>query len=272
LNDQFGTSVSISAGTAIVGAFLHGVGSNLAQGAAYIFVQPPSGWSTMTQTAELTASDGVAYSEFGISVAISGSSAAVGTNSYAQGVAPGAVYVFVKPVGGWSSMTQTAELSDPQHDNGIGVSVAISGNTIATGSPNGSIGKGPTGAVDVYVKAAGGWKSTQMPTARLGASDGDVGDELGFSVATTGGTVIAGAPYAHCLGYGCQLGIGDGIVYAFAEPQSGWTSMTQSEELSPSDGMSQGFFGESVTASGPAVLVGASGTDTAYVYKYNSTD
>jgi FG-GAP repeat len=46
--------------------------------------------------------------------------------------------------------------------------------------------------------------------------------------------------------------------------------MTQSEELAPSDGMSEGFFGESVAASGPAVLVGASGTDTAYVYKYNS--
>jgi hypothetical protein len=44
---------------------------------------------------------------------------------------------------------------------------------------------------------------------------------LGFSVTSTGGTVIAGAVYAHCLGYGCQQGIGDGIVYAFAEPQSG---------------------------------------------------
>ena len=128
-------------------------------------------------------------------------------------------------------MTQTAKFAD-SHDNGIGFSVAISNNTVATGSPyTGSIGKGPTGAVDVYVKPAKGWKTTITPTARLGASDGDPGDELGFSAAATGSTVITGAPYAHCLGYSCKQGVGDGIVYAFAEPAGGWTSMTQTQEL-----------------------------------------
>jgi hypothetical protein len=268
-NDAFGGSVEISGDTVIVGASFETVGSNTEEGAAYIFVQPTGGWVDMTQTAELTASDGVAFGEFGFSVGISGNTAAVGANSSAQGVAHGAVYVFVESSGGWTDMTQTAKLTDP-HDIGIGFSVAISGNTIATGSPFGSIGKGPRGAADVYVKPAKGWKSTINPTATLSASDGDIGDEFGFSVATTGSSVFAGAPYAHCFGVSCRQGVGDGIVYAFAEPTGGWINMTQTQELTPSDGVSRGFFGESVAASGPAVLVGATGTNTAYVYRYTS--
>jgi hypothetical protein len=268
-NDAFGGSVGISGNTVIVGASFETVGSNPEEGAAYIFVKPTGGWVNATQTAELTASDGVAFGEFGFSVGISGNTAAVAANSSNQAAASGAVYVFVEPSGGWADMTQTAKLTD-RHDIGIGFSVTISGNTIATGSPFGSTGKGPRGAADVYVKPAKGWKSTINPTATLSASDGDIDDEFGFSVATTGSSVIAGAPYAHCLGVSCNQGVGDGIVYAFTEPTGGWINMTQTQELTPSDGMSEGFFGESVAASGPAVLVGANGTNTAYVYRYTS--
>ena len=41
------------------------VGSNSDQGTAYVFAEPGSGWADMTQTAELTASDGAADSFFG---------------------------------------------------------------------------------------------------------------------------------------------------------------------------------------------------------------
>jgi probable HAF family extracellular repeat protein len=266
-NDQLGTSVSISGNTIVAGSPVHMVGSNAAQGAAYVFVQPVGGWTNMTQTAELTASDGVTNGRLGFSIAISNDTVAAGDWNTGTGGGGGIAYVFVEPSGGWANMTQTAELTDTKQ-NGIGYSVAISGTTIATGSPTGKIsGSNVTGVADVFVRPGAGWMTTSQPNATLSPSDGKPGDRLGFSVATTGGTVVAGAPYAHCGGNNCRT-VGPGIVYTFAKPSKGWSSMTQSQELTPSDGKSKGFFGQSVAADGPGVLVGAIGTNTAYVYTY----
>ncbi len=74
-NDQFGTSVALSGGSALVGALDHQVGDNASQGAAYLFSD--SGWGE-SQQAELTSSDGGANDQFGTSVALSGESALVG--------------------------------------------------------------------------------------------------------------------------------------------------------------------------------------------------
>src|SRR5437764_1371181 len=71
-NGQFGYSVAISGNTLVVGAPGTTVGSNANQGAAYVFTEPVSGWADMTETAELTASDGAASDAFGFSVSISG--------------------------------------------------------------------------------------------------------------------------------------------------------------------------------------------------------
>ena len=54
------------------------VGDNAGQGAAYVFTEPGSGWTNMTQTAKLTASDGAAGDNFGYSVSISGNTVVVG--------------------------------------------------------------------------------------------------------------------------------------------------------------------------------------------------
>ena len=96
--DIFGTSAAVSGSTALVGASLHTVGSNQAQGAAYVFVQNGGTWN---QQAEFTASDGVAYDDFGFSIAVSDGIAAVGTPTHpysSSGPGPGAAYVFVSGV------------------------------------------------------------------------------------------------------------------------------------------------------------------------------
>jgi hypothetical protein len=257
-NDEFGASVGISGSTIVVGAPHHTVNANSYEGAAYVFVQPPGGWAHMTQTAELTASDGAANAFLGYSDSISSDTVAAGANG------AGAVYVFVKPDGGWTNTTETAKLTDPK-DTGVGYSVSVSGNTIVSGSPDG----GPlgAGAAHVYVRQGRAWKTTSK-NALLHPSDGVTGDQFGFSVSTTGGTVTAGAPQAHCS-ENCRR-VGAGIVYVFVRPTTGWATMTQTQELSPSDGESKGHFGESVAGTGPVTLVGASGTNTAYVYQYVS--
>ena len=80
-NDYFGDSVSISGNTVVVGACNATVGANGGQGAAYVFTEPGSGWTNMTQTAKLTASDGAADDDFGDSVSISGNTVVVGADN-----------------------------------------------------------------------------------------------------------------------------------------------------------------------------------------------
>ena len=73
--DEFGTSVAVDGDTIVVGApanfpWVSGPGTT------YVFVESGGAWS---QQEELTASDGVALDAFGWSVAVSGSTAVVGT-------------------------------------------------------------------------------------------------------------------------------------------------------------------------------------------------
>jgi len=97
-------------------------------------------------------------------------------------------------------------------------------------------------------------------TARLIASDGQKGDELGWSVAMSGNTVIAGAPNAPPDG----SSPGPGVVYVFLKPPGGWKDTFQTAELSASDGVDGDSLGESTSISKKTVVAG--GGDAAYVF------
>ena len=78
-----------------------------------MFTEPASGWTNMTQTAKLTASDGTANDyvrqlSFDQQQHGGGRSAdaTVGAN-----IGQGAAYVFTEPASGWANMTQTAKLT-----------------------------------------------------------------------------------------------------------------------------------------------------------------
>jgi hypothetical protein len=90
--DDLGRSVSISGNVAVLGAPVAVVNGNYAQGAAFVFGKPRTGWKTTSRAnAVLTASDGGANDSFGLSAGISGSTivaGAIGNNE------PGAAYVF----------------------------------------------------------------------------------------------------------------------------------------------------------------------------------
>jgi hypothetical protein len=93
--DQFGYSVSVSGNTVVIGAF----GRNSAHGAAYVFVRAGGVWS---QQQELTASDGAAGDEFGLSVSVSGNTVVIGApyKTFNGQFYQGAAYVFVSSSGG----------------------------------------------------------------------------------------------------------------------------------------------------------------------------
>jgi hypothetical protein len=146
----FGRTVAISANTIVVGA-PDRAGENAEQGAAYVFVKPASGWDgSLTQTAELTASDPGKGDQFGGALAISGGLIVVGAPGHATGknAEQGAGYVFTEPATGWKTTTESDELTTRGGVAGdkLGLSVALSAATILIGAPdravNSDLGQG----------------------------------------------------------------------------------------------------------------------------------
>ena len=104
--------------------------------------------------------------------------------------------MWVKPKGGWRSETQQAKLtaSDGAANDKLGNTAAISGHTVVAGAIGATVnGNAGQGAVYVFVKPKGGWRS-ETQQAKLTASDGAANDFLGGSLAIQRNTVVAGAP------------------------------------------------------------------------------
>ncbi|MBI3784775.1 MAG: VCBS repeat-containing protein, partial [Deltaproteobacteria bacterium] len=250
-NDWFGISVAISGDTVVVGAYYDDIGTNADQGSAYVFLKPGGGWTGMTQSAKLTASDGAAADLFGCSVAISGDTVVVGASNDDIGVKDdqGSAYVFVKPGGGWANMTQTAKLTaaDGAAADHFGYSVAISGDTVAIGAPYGRV----SGWAYVFVKPMGGW-SDMTHTAKLTSTDGASADLAGTSVAISDDTVVVGS-YRNDVGANTD----QGSAYVFVKPGGGWVDMTQTAKLTAADGAAFDLFGYAVAISGNTAVIGA---------------
>ncbi|MFZ1008448.1 MAG: FG-GAP repeat protein [Candidatus Sulfotelmatobacter sp.] len=251
-NNQFGFAVSIDGGTIAVGAH----GSNSGRGAVYIFNEPAIGWTNMTQTAKLTASDATLSELVGRSVSISGNTVVAGAPQDNNGAykEQGAAYVFVEPADGWADMTQTAKLtpSDGVSYGEMGYSVGVDGNTVVAGDPSPiSTRTASAGKAYVFVEPLGGW-GNMTQTAELTGSDATVGARLGNYVAISGNTVVAGAPLA-TPGTRPQ----QGAAYVFVEPVTGWANMTQTAKLTASDGVRTAYFGRAVAISGNEIVIGA---------------
>jgi FG-GAP repeat protein len=241
--DNFGVAVAMGGNTVVVGAPGATVSGNYQEGKAYVFVKPESGWSNMTQVAELTPSDGQAGSVFGNWVAVSGDTIVIGSDL--------AAYIFVKPLGGWTNMTETAELP-----RAIGP-VAISGGTIVS-----TYFADGVSTVEVFLKPKGGWVTADEPNATLKSSDLAVGDGFATSLAISGNAIIAGAPDADNQ---------TGAAYVFVKSEGGWTNMTQTAKLTASYAALDSQFGVSVAINANTIVIGAPGSynnplPTAYVF------
>ena len=226
--DNFGCSVAVSGNTIVVGAKeedsdaigVNGLEGNSSSsgyrsGAAYVFVKSGGVWS---QEAYLKASNTGRGDYFGDEVAISGDTIVVSTSledSDAVGVTNGsgysgednpgdnygAAYVFVRDAGLWSQQAYL-KASNSDKNDAFGASISISGDTIVVGAPledstakgiNGyqinSLWEEDHGAAYVFVRDAGLWSQQ----AYLKASNTNVGDLFGGSVAISGDTIVSGA-------------------------------------------------------------------------------
>lgn len=234
-------SLGISGRTVAVG-YTNGLGNEL--GALAVFVEPVVGWKDMTQTAILSASDGVAGDQLGWSVAIDSNTIVAGA-PYARvdnTTWAGAVYVFVEPTAGWADATQTAKLTSlPGSGQGnLGSANAISGGTVVSGTQ--------FGTADVFVKAPKGWTDSTAIATITGPSSAS-----GFasSTAVSGKFIAVGAPnYPNRKSYGA--------VFVFKEPATGWqTTSTPSAVFSGSPAGGTEEVGYSLSADGSTLVTGA---------------
>ena len=250
-DDEFGISVAVDGDTVVVGAHLDDDnGTN--SGSAYVFTKPTTDanvdnsrdwkdWESLNDvgkaalTAKLTASDGAAVDEFGISVTIDGDTIVVGASG--DDSSKGSAYAFTKPATGWadSAGDQVAKLTAyfRVDGDGFGRSVAIDGDTIVVGAPyndydDDNVTNDDEGAAYVFIKPDTGWaNSPGTETAQLTASDGSGDDQFGSSVAVDGDTVVVGAHLNNIDDDADK----EGLAYVFTKPNAGWVDSSESAKI-----------------------------------------
>ena len=216
--DCFGWSSAISGNIIVVGAPNHGGDA----GRAYVFTRSPHGqWNP---DGELVGPDTGVGDNFGLSVAISGTTIVVGAPLHASKARRACV--FTRIAQGWK---QTAELvgSDTVAGDDFGWSVAPSGTIIVVGAHGHASG---AGRAYVFTKGATGWRRTAV----LSNSQG-----LGMSVAISGTDIVASNGLA---------------AYTFTTSTTGWR---QTAKLWTSNDAGHNLFGWSLAVSGTTVVVGA---------------
>ena len=220
-DDNFGDSVAISGNTLVVGALNATVGGNPAQGAAYVFTEPSSGWADTTQTAKLTASDGAAGDCFGCSVSISGNTVVVGAVSatvIGDNVGPGAAYVFGQSQAASPVVSAIAPPSGPTA-GGTPVTITGAGFTGAT-----AVNFGGTAATSFTVVSD--TEITAVSPAGTGAVDID-GDHGGRHLANLLGRSVQ----LHAGGDGHQPSLRDAQRRHAGDDHGGWLYRRHGGEL-----------------------------------------
>ncbi|MEM6326339.1 MAG: T9SS type A sorting domain-containing protein [Bacteroidota bacterium] len=192
--DNFGTSVSLSGGRALISAPFEDGPSDATQrsGAAYVFDLVGGVW---TETQVLRASTPDEFDDFGTSVSLSGDRALVGSleqDLFGGRPGPGAAYVFDLVGGVWTE-TQILRASNAEGGDRFGRSVSLSGDRALVGAFEED---GPTnsplrsGAAYVFDLIGGVWTETQI----LRASNAEAVDFFGTSVSLSGDLALVGAP------------------------------------------------------------------------------
>ncbi len=257
--DQFGYSVSLSGGRALVGAYLDDDnGSN--SGSAYVFDFDGTSWA---ETAKLTPADGAANDQFGYSVSLSGDRALVGAYRDADnGPFSGSAYVFDFDGTSWAETAKLTPADGAAFDQ-FGFAVSLSGARALVGARVDDDNGSGSGSAYVFDFDGTSWAET----AKLTPADGAASNQFGNSVSLSGDRAMVGATGDD------ENGNNSGSAYVF---DFNGTSWAETAKLTPADGAAGDLFGRSVSLSGDRALVGAlfdddNGADSgsAYVFDFN---
>lgn len=156
----FGSSVSFSGNFAVVGAFADQVGANAAQGSASILQLNGGIWEIVKK---LTDPTGIANSQFGASVSMSGNSMAIGEP---QDVRGGSASIYTLTNNQWD-LTQKIRDNDSTHSVQFGTAVSMSGDYLLVGDQSRSVDqvKAPgTGSASLFTRVGLEWAEYQLIT------------------------------------------------------------------------------------------------------------
>ncbi len=235
--DTFGTSVSISGDTAVIGA--NGDrDSGVYSGSAYFFTRSDGVWS---EQAKLQPADGSPGDEFGVSVSVSGDTAVIGAyGDDDNGYRSGSAYVFFRSDGLWSQQAKLLP-ADGAADDRFGWSVSVSGDTAVIGAYKNDDNGSGSGSTYIFTRSGSIWSQQ----AKLLAADGAVNDRFGWYLSISGDTALIGAPYRD--GW-------TGAAYVFIRSAGAWS---QQAKLLAADGAEYDYFGISASISSNTAVIGA---------------
>ncbi len=230
--DNFGSTVSLSGHTAIIGSS-NGDGKWASTGTAYVFDV-----TTGEFLNKLSADDGDAFDAFGNSVAISGNTAVIGAPFDSDnGLKSGSAYIFDVSTGQQLFKLLPADVATGDE---FGYSVGLSGNLAVIGSPFDDDNDFSTGSVYVFDVTTG------QQLFKLHASDFFAYTLFGYSVSVNNDLIVVGE-------YGDNdKGSFSGSAYVFDA-----TTGEQLSKLVAADGEETDYFGWSVANSGTHVVIGA---------------
>ncbi len=258
---NFGVSVSLSADTAVIGAYNDNGPAGTDAGAAYVFVRSGGAWN---EQAKLVAPDAATSDFFGNSVAVAGDTAVVGAyRANAVGSDSGAAYVFFRSGTSWT-MQQKVVATDASFNDQFGISVAVSGNTVLVGSWLDTFGNSfNAGSAYAFVRNGSVWTQQQ----KLTASDARDSNLFGVSVAIVDGVAVIGSHLSNPTEDG-----NSGSAYIFRRAGSTWT---QQSKLIASDAAGNDQFGFDVALSNNRAFIGspkdnhAGGIDAGSLYVFD---
>lgn len=241
-SDSFGYSVAVSGNTILVGAVDEG-DTFFSNGAVYVFRNTTGNWK---QVAKLVASDPADFDYFGSSVALSGTTAIIGTpgDDTPAGVDTGSAYVFEEIDGVW---TETGNLvsSDAAPFDAFGSSVAMTPLRAVVGAYLDDLTGANEGSAYIFDDVDGVWTET----AKLIAGDAASDDEFGWRVDIDGANVAVAAHMDNFPGARDA-----GSAYVFSDASGAWKQIAKLQEDQPAiaDQM-----GRSLGISGDFIIAGA---------------
>ena len=267
-DDGYGFSIALSGNTLVVGAMADNT-NGLIAGAAYVYVRDGHTW-TLQQ--KLYPTDPADLAQFGVAVDIVGDTIVAGAHGDDDsGYQTGAAYVFRRNGTVWTQQ-QKLKAADEEAGSAFGLSVSLSGQTIAVGAPTESSPEALfSGAVYVFVNNGTAWQQQ----AKIKANNTMENQQLGFTVSVSGNTIVAAAP-GEIIGapsVEAQNVRSKGAVYIFDRSGTSWDHQ---KRLSDRDTNRTGGFGTRAAIDGDTIIVGdqtydagARFTGAVYVYERN---
>ncbi len=251
-NDQFGISLAASGNTALVGAPGPSSGSTV-NGAAYLYRNLGSITGERTEDLKLVASDGAANDRFGISVALHGTTAAVGASwQDDKGTNSGSVYIYRGVHEGTGTRNEDLKLlaSDGAANDELGAAVSLADNKVLAGARLADIGGNANqGAAYLFTGIASA-TGTLYQTAKLLATDGAANDQLGNAVALGESGALVAASFHDSQ---------KGAVYLYQNLDGASGNVYESVKIVASDASAGAQFGSHVALDGDFFVIGSRG-------------